>query len=139
MLATGLDWGATLSATPSGQAQSEMRELMTPQLFTPLTLGPGYQVPLAAKVRRESGMLTRAVGLIADPHQAEAVLVRGEADQVALARAFLDNPRWGWHAAETLGVELAYPPQYARAKAGVWPGARIARPVEDSPRERRTA
>jgi len=92
-----------------------------------IPLGPGYQVPLAAKVRRESGMLTRAVGLIADPHQAESILARGDADQVALARAFLDNPRWGWHAAEALGVELAYPPQYARVKAAVWPGAKIVR------------
>lgn len=101
-----------------------------------IPLGPGYQVPLAAKVRRESGILTRAVGLIADPHQAEAIIARGEADQVALARAILDNPRWGWHAAEALGVELAYPPQYARAKAAVWPGARIARPAEDFSPER---
>jgi 2,4-dienoyl-CoA reductase-like NADH-dependent reductase (Old Yellow Enzyme family) len=101
-----------------------------------IPLGPGYQVPLAAKVRRESGILTRAVGLIADPHQAETILARGEADQVALARAFLDNPRWGWHAAEALGVELAYPPQYARAKAAVWPGAKIARGADDPAPER---
>lgn len=101
-----------------------------------IPLGPGYQVALAAKVRRESGIVTRAVGLIADPHQAEAILSRSEADQVALARAFLDNPRWGWHAAEALGVELAYPPQYARAKAGVWPGAAIARTDRESAPER---
>lgn len=101
-----------------------------------IPLGPGYQVPLAAKVRRESGILTRAVGLIAEPHQAEAILARGDADQVALARAFLDNPRWGWHAAEVLGVELAYPPQYARAKGTVWPGAKIARPAEEFSPER---
>jgi 2,4-dienoyl-CoA reductase-like NADH-dependent reductase (Old Yellow Enzyme family) len=42
---------------------------------------------------------------------------------VALARAFLDDPRWVWHAAERLGAAIAYPPQYARAAAAVWPGA----------------
>lgn len=101
-----------------------------------IPLGPGYQVPLASKVRQEAGIVTRAVGLIADPHQAEGVLARGEADQIALARAFLDNPRWGWHAAEALGVDLPYPPQYARSRAAVWPGARIARPGEDVAPER---
>ncbi len=90
--------------------------------------GPGYQVPLAAAVRRATGILTRAVGLIAEPHQAEAILERGDADQIALARAVLDNPRWGWHAAQALGATLAYPPQYARAAAAVWPGAGMARP-----------
>ena len=45
---------------------------------------------------------------------------------VAMARAFLDNPRWVWHAAEQLGVELDYPPQYARSRHDLWPGA--ARP-----------
>lgn len=101
-----------------------------------IPLGPGYQVLLAAQVRREAGILTRAVGLIADPHQAEAILVRGEADQVAIGRGVLDNPRWGWHAAEALGVELLYPPQYARSRAAIWPGATIARPAEDPAPER---
>src|SRR5262249_23323068 len=62
-------------------------------------IGPGYQVPLAQRIRRESGIATRAVGLIADPHQAEHIVSSGEADMVALARGFLDNPRWVWHAA----------------------------------------
>lgn len=35
-----------------------------------------------------SGLLTIAVGLITDPHQAEAILQNGEADLVGLARAF---------------------------------------------------
>ncbi len=36
---------------------------------------------------------------------------------VALARAFLDDPHWGWHAAQALGAEVARPPQYQRAAA----------------------
>jgi 2,4-dienoyl-CoA reductase-like NADH-dependent reductase (Old Yellow Enzyme family) len=97
-----------------------------PQMKVPLT--PGYQVPLAARVRAETGILTRAVGLIVEPAQAEAIVASGQADFVAIARAFLDNPRWVWHAAERLGAKIAYPPQYARAAAAVWPGAAMARP-----------
>jgi 2,4-dienoyl-CoA reductase-like NADH-dependent reductase (Old Yellow Enzyme family) len=86
-----------------------------------------YQVPFAARIRREAGIATRAVGLIADPHQAEAILTEGEADMVALARGFLDDPHWVWHAAEALGAEATYPPQYLRSKPTTWPGAKIAR------------
>jgi len=98
-----------------------------------IPLGPGYQVPFAARVKAETGMVTRAVGLIADPHQADDIVARGQADCVALARAMLDNPRWGWHAAEALGADCARPPQYERAKPQLWPGARIARPSTEAP------
>jgi NADPH2 dehydrogenase len=84
---------------------------------------PGYNVPLAEKVGREAGIATRAVGLIATPRQAEAIVADRKADMVALARAVLDNPHWGWHAALELGAEVARPPQYARAGPKLWPGA----------------
>jgi 2,4-dienoyl-CoA reductase-like NADH-dependent reductase (Old Yellow Enzyme family) len=96
------------------------------QMKVPLT--PGYQVPIAVKVRTQTGIVTRAVGLIVEPAQAEAIVSSGQADFVALARAILDNPRWVWHAAERLGGKIAYPPQYARAASSVWPGAALARP-----------
>ncbi len=89
---------------------------------------PGYQVPFAERVRKESGIKTRAVGMIADPVQAEDILVSGKADMIAMARALLDNPRWVWHAAERYGVPLDYPPQYARSRHDAWPGAQLARP-----------
>jgi NADPH2 dehydrogenase len=88
-----------------------------------IALGPGYQVPFAEKVRRETGMPTRAVGLIATPGQAEAIVAEGKADMIALARAMLDDPRWGWHAAQSLEAEVKRPPQYARAAPKLWPGA----------------
>jgi 2,4-dienoyl-CoA reductase-like NADH-dependent reductase (Old Yellow Enzyme family) len=87
-------------------------------------LEPGYQVPFAARVREEAGVATRAVGLISTPGQAEAVVAEGKADQVALARAMLDNPHWGWMAARALGAEVARPVQYLRAADSVWPGAK---------------
>ena len=66
--------------------------------------------------------------MIVTPAQADAVVGTGKADQVAIARAVLDNPRWGWHAAEVLGHEMARPPQYQRAAPNLWPGAVLARP-----------
>jgi len=84
---------------------------------------PCYNAPLAGKIKRESGMATRVVGMIVTPKQAEAVVADGKADMVALARAFLDNPHWGWHAATELGADVKRPPQYARAAPAVWPGA----------------
>ena len=90
---------------------------------------PGYQVPFAERVRKESEIATRAVGMIADPQQAEDIVASGKADMVAMARAFLDNPRWVWHAAERYGVPIDYPPQYARSRHDAWPGAKLARPA----------
>ena len=93
-----------------------------------IPLSPGYQVPFAAKVKSATGLATRAVGLIAAPEQAEAILAEGQADFIAMARAFLDDARWVWHAAERLGAEISYPPQYARVSRATWPGAALVRP-----------
>jgi len=92
--------------------------------------GPGFQVPFAEKVRKEAGIKTRAVGMIADADQAEEILQSGKADMIAMARALLDNPRWPWHAAEHFGVKLDYLPQYARVQPALWPGTKMARPRE---------
>jgi 2,4-dienoyl-CoA reductase-like NADH-dependent reductase (Old Yellow Enzyme family) len=82
-----------------------------------IPVGPNYQVPFAAEVKSSVGIHTRAVGMIADANQAEEVIASGQADTVAVGRAFLDNPRWVWHAAERLGAEdqMTYPPQYERS------------------------
>ena len=80
-----------------------------------ITPGPGYQVPFAEIVRTETGLPTMAVGLITEPRQAEAILEGGRADMVALARAFLYDPRWPWHAAAALGGKVDGPRQYWRA------------------------
>jgi 2,4-dienoyl-CoA reductase-like NADH-dependent reductase (Old Yellow Enzyme family) len=88
-----------------------------------IAVGPNYQTPFAEAVRREADMPTRAVGLIAMPRQAEAIVADGKADMVALARAFLDNPHWTWAAARALGAEVAQPPQYQRAGLRNWSAA----------------
>lgn len=96
-------------------------------------VAPGYQVPMAQRIRAETGIATRAVGMIADPEQAELIIRQGQADLVALARAMLDNPRWGWHAADKLGAKIPYPVQYERSRATLWPGAALARPATLQP------
>ena len=78
-------------------------------------VGPLYQVPFAEKIRREAGIATRAVGMITESAEAEAIIAEGRADMVALARALLADPRWPWRAAAALGAEFTPPPQYARS------------------------
>lgn len=70
-----------------------------------IAVTPGYHVPFAARVRKEAGIKTWAVGVITEPGQAERIVASGEADCTAHARAFLLDPRWGWNAARALGVE----------------------------------
>jgi 2,4-dienoyl-CoA reductase-like NADH-dependent reductase (Old Yellow Enzyme family) len=81
-----------------------------------ITLGPGYQVPFGAAIRRAVSMPVVAVGLITDPQQAEAIVARGDADAVALARGILYDPRWPWHAAVKLGGTVDAPSQYLRCE-----------------------
>lgn len=88
-----------------------------------IPVGPGYQVPFADKVRKETGITTGAIGLITDPRQAEDIIASGKADFVSLARAMLYNPRWPLHAAAALGEEIKYPPQYDRCSPRAWPPA----------------
>ena len=82
----------------------------------PVPVGPGYQVPLAESIKKESGILTSAVGLITDPLQAEAIVADGKADAVMIGREMLRNPRWALHAAQVLGAETRWPLQLVRGK-----------------------
>ena len=79
-----------------------------------IAVGPLYQVPFARHIRQASGMVTTAVGLITEPQQAQAVLQAGDADLIALGRAFLYQPRWGWQAAAALAGQVAAMPAYWR-------------------------
>lgn len=81
-----------------------------------ITLGPGYQVAFARRIREATGMPTIAVGLITEPEQAEAIIASGDADAVSLARAMLYDPRWPWHAAAKLGGHVQAPKQYWRSQ-----------------------
>lgn len=80
-----------------------------------IPLGPGYQVPLAARVRREAGVPTAAVGLITDPGQADEIVTAGQADLVALGRELLRDPYWPHRAAAKLDGDTSWPVQYHRS------------------------
>jgi 2,4-dienoyl-CoA reductase-like NADH-dependent reductase (Old Yellow Enzyme family) len=77
---------------------------------------PGYQVPFAARVRREAGLASAAVGMITEPAQADAIVREGQADLVLLARELLRDPHWPLRAARALGHDVAWPAQYDQAK-----------------------
>ena len=80
----------------------------------------GYHVPFAREIKHGAGILTRAVGLINSARHAERILQDGDADMIVLARGFLDDPRWGWHAADRLGAAAHGPAQYALARGAGW-------------------
>jgi 2,4-dienoyl-CoA reductase-like NADH-dependent reductase (Old Yellow Enzyme family) len=100
--ARGCDW---VDVSSGGIAPSEQ-----------IPVGPGYQVPFAARVRAETGVTTVTVGMITEARQAEEIIVAGKADMVALARGMLYDPHWAWHAAAELGAQAWYPNQYLRCR-----------------------
>jgi NADPH2 dehydrogenase len=138
MRITGSDWiDGALTADDAAVFADELRGIgfdyvcvssggVSPKAH--VHVAPGYQAPFAATVKRQGKITVQAVGMIADPHQAEAIVADDRADCVALARGFLDDPRWAWHAADALNAEAACPPQYQRARPKLWPGAALARP-----------
>lgn len=80
-----------------------------------IPVGPSYQVPFSARVRKEVDIPTAAVGLITEAEQADSIIAEGEADAVFLARVLLRNPNWIRQAADELGHPLPHSVHYARA------------------------
>jgi 2,4-dienoyl-CoA reductase-like NADH-dependent reductase (Old Yellow Enzyme family) len=78
--------------------------------------GPLYQVPFAEKIKKETGILTAAVGLITSAKESEEILSSNKADLIFLARQFLRDPYFPLHAATELGIDIQWPEQYERAK-----------------------
>jgi 2,4-dienoyl-CoA reductase-like NADH-dependent reductase (Old Yellow Enzyme family) len=83
--------------------------------YATIPVGAGYQVPFADRIRREAGIATGAVGMIAAPQQADQIVRNGHADLVLLAREMLRDPYWPMHAAAELGLAAEWRPQYLRA------------------------
>jgi 2,4-dienoyl-CoA reductase-like NADH-dependent reductase (Old Yellow Enzyme family) len=81
-----------------------------------IPLAPGYQVPFAERIRKETGILTGAVGMITTAQQAEEILAKGQADMILLARELLRDPYFPLHASHALGEDIQWPSQYERAK-----------------------
>jgi len=115
LVAHGVDW---IDASSGGVSPKQQ-----------IPLGPGYQAGFAGAIRRATGATTIAVGLINRPEQAASILAAGDADMIAMARAFLWDPRWAWHAAAALGASVVAPKQYFRSAprnaSGVFAGAAL--------------
>ncbi len=86
-----------------------------------IPLGPGYQVHLAERIRKEVSIPVMTVGLITEPRQAEEILGSGKADVIAIARAMIADPRWPWRAAAELGGTVSGSPQYYRCLPSGYP------------------
>ena len=80
-----------------------------------IPLKPGYQVPFAARIRREAGIATGAVGLITTAQHAADIVANGEADVVLMARESLRDPYFPRRAAQLLDAKIEAPIQYRRA------------------------
>ncbi len=77
---------------------------------------PLYQVPFAEAIKKETGILTGAVGIITKASEAEAILLADQADMIFMAREFLRDPYFPLHAAKETGADITWPLQYERAK-----------------------
>lgn len=79
-----------------------------------IPVGPGFQVPFAKRIRKETGILTGSVGLITTAQQAEDILTSGQADMIFMARQFLRDPYFATHAQVELEGKADVPNQYKR-------------------------
>jgi 2,4-dienoyl-CoA reductase-like NADH-dependent reductase (Old Yellow Enzyme family) len=95
----------------SGGLSDETRNANVPR-------GIGFQVPFAERIRAEAAVMTQAVGIILDGHQAEAILRDGKADLIAIGRQALYDPYWAHHAASALGHDLRF--QNWPIRHGAW-------------------
>ncbi|MBB1139765.1 NADH:flavin oxidoreductase/NADH oxidase [Myroides sp. WP-1] len=81
-----------------------------------ITTGPNYQVPYAAQIKANTTLPVGAVGEIKTGPQAEAILQQNEADLIFIARELLRDPHFAMTAAQQLGEEIPWAPQYERGK-----------------------
>ncbi|RZK43876.1 MAG: NADH:flavin oxidoreductase/NADH oxidase [Pedobacter sp.] len=81
-----------------------------------IPLSAGYQVQFAAEIKKNTNVLTGAVGLITEAKRAEDILEKGEADLIFIARESLRNPYFPLNAAFEFDEEVKWPSQYERAK-----------------------
>jgi 2,4-dienoyl-CoA reductase-like NADH-dependent reductase (Old Yellow Enzyme family) len=81
-----------------------------------INVGPGYQVPYAEAIKKQTGILTGSVGMITTAEQAEEIVASGKADVIIMARQLLRDPYFALHAAKALDVDVTWPVQYERAK-----------------------
>lgn len=104
---------AMLKATGSVDLIDCSSGAIAPRVRVPVH--PGYQIPFAAEIKRRTGLLTGAVGLIHSADFAESILANGQADLVILGRTLLADPVWPLRAAAQLKASsVKWPVQYER-------------------------
>lgn len=81
-----------------------------------IVLKPLYQAGFAEGIKKITGIMTGAVGLITTPQEANSIIEENKADLVFIAREFLRNPYFPLSAAHELGMDVTWPVQYERAK-----------------------
>jgi len=81
-----------------------------------IPLKPLFQVRFAESIKKATGILTGALGLITTVQEANSIIQENKADVVLLAREFLRNPYFPRKAEKELGVDIPWPVQYERAK-----------------------
>jgi 2,4-dienoyl-CoA reductase-like NADH-dependent reductase (Old Yellow Enzyme family) len=69
--------------------------------------GPAFLVPIAERVRRETGLPTSTSWFISQPEQADALIREQKLDLVVMGRPLLEDPHWPYAAARKLGIDKA--------------------------------
>lgn len=80
-----------------------------------IPVAPNYQVSFAGEIRKEAAILTSAVGLVTEAHQANAIITSGDADLIFIGREFLREPYWALKAEQTLNQDPNWPIPYGYA------------------------
>ena len=81
-----------------------------------------FQVPLAARIRKDAGVTTMAVGNIRSENDVNRILKDGAADLCAIGRWHLFDPYFTRHTVQAMsGGGQAWPNQYKRAAEALTP------------------
>jgi len=100
-----------IDCSSGGNSPNQLMPVANPSTST----APGYQVAFASEIRKQTGILTGAVGLITEAHHAEEILSNGDADAIFVGRELLRNPYWPLYAKAELDGTATWPDQYARS------------------------
>lgn len=97
--------GSTTAPWQGGKALGASDGAWTTAAPSAIRFDEGYDLPRSLTLG----------GMITEPEQAEAIIEKGQADLVLLAREMLRDPYWPRRAAKLLGVTINPPVQYQRA------------------------
>ena len=79
-----------------------------------IPISPGYQVKFSDEIKKQTGCLTGAVGLITEAQQAENILSENKSDLIFFGRELIRNPYFAYKAAKELNAKIEVPAQYDR-------------------------